>query len=757
MPLLSQRLLRALLPSLDGSRAPLRNAVPERIVLGVRPGHRPSDKPPVRIFLGTERAQFRAERVFIWSVEKHRDPGRIYEIHLLKELRGFDRRLWLTGFTNYRFAIPLFCGFEGRAIYNDTDQVYLRDPAELFDQPMNGAGFLSISDRDTSVMLLDCAALAEAWDEASVRRLGRKKLEARARDASLWGPLDPGWNARDGEYHPDSAHLVHFTTLHTQPWRPFPEQFVYFRNEAVGELWSGLEAEADRAGFLPVTAARPSEHWRGARRILDGCCDAHLLALLDDATPPPGEVDWLRVGGLLEFVPDADLPWVLERLFAAARELDIHVDESAGDGRLRRNDHFWRQQLDLAGRGHPGVHWRLQRCRGHRRQTWQGGQAPAGDVLVLKHRKPGHDSQALALGQALARGSGRGLRTLALPGNEAGWVMRQLLGRGSGIAAPGGIAVVVASGWLPTRVARQLVRELAREQAGDLRLVLMGRKAGPVPEQGAAVVRCGHFGLPWHPAQRETLLPLNAGEIAVGDTAPWRSWLDAPRRVALLVGGDSRSHRLGHGDAQALARRCSDWAAAQGARLLVVTSRRTGPQALAGLAAGLAEDDLLHRWRAADEANPYGLALAHAESLVVTGESESMLADAVASGHPLLIWPIPTRAPGPWGRFCAWVERRARQPSYNRRGSERPQQGLAYLCARALERGWVLPPRRPERLHRDLMARGLAAPFGEAPAAPPVPQDEMPGVVDYLIAQLGLQQAKTAISADEERLNVSSG
>ena len=63
-------------------------ALPERIVINVEAGVTPSPKPPVRIFLGTQPEQHRAERVFVWSVLKVRDPSRAYEIHLMKSLRG---------------------------------------------------------------------------------------------------------------------------------------------------------------------------------------------------------------------------------------------------------------------------------------------------------------------------------------------------------------------------------------------------------------------------------------------------------------------------------------------------------------------------------------------------------------------------------------------------------------------------------------------------------------------------------------------
>jgi hypothetical protein len=69
----------------------------------------------------------------------------------------------------------------GRAIYNDVDQLYLRDPAELFDSDMGEHGFLAITDRDTSVMVIDCARMAFVWTLDVARRERRKAIEARAR------------------------------------------------------------------------------------------------------------------------------------------------------------------------------------------------------------------------------------------------------------------------------------------------------------------------------------------------------------------------------------------------------------------------------------------------------------------------------------------------------------------------------------------------------------------------------------------------
>ncbi len=516
MPLLLQRIARGLRPAaFHPDRPPDQRQKPERIVLGVRNGSRPSSLPPVRIFLGTERGQFRAERIFIWSVEKYRDPSRIYEIYLMRDLAGFRRRFWLTGFTNYRFAIPEFAEFSGRAIYNDTDQIYLKDPADLFDTPMDGAGFLSINDRDTSVMLIDCERMSEAWNPHDVRRLGRKALEQRARQADLWGPLDGGWNARDSEYDPDRSHLVHFTTLHTQPWRPFPAEFVYFDNPT-GPLWPDLEQEADNHHFLPVSSTNPSPAWPG---IFEQLPDARVRALLEPK-PPENHFLQLDIEDLFERAPDADIPWMLDRLLSLTDCLRVKISEPLrhSGARTRRNLWFWQQQFAAASRLHPTKAWSLDYCHPWgKTERLEGGPAPEGAIVVLTHEKPGHANQSRALGKMLADKTGRSLREVVISASESGYILGSLIGRPALPPVGADAAIVVAGGWLPCRLARQLQR-----RKPGLRLILSGRKAGPAENSGSVLVQCRHFGLPPHPNRLLTRLLLNAGQSTpVAHSKPW--------------------------------------------------------------------------------------------------------------------------------------------------------------------------------------------------------------------------------------------
>lgn len=231
------------------------HARPALVVLEPETGMTPSAKPAVRIFVGTEAKQSRAERVFIWSVMRVRDRSRRYEIHLMKDLAGIPRVEWTTGFTNYRYTIPSWAGDTGRAIYNDTDQIYLADPAELFDFDLGTAGMASIEQRDNSVMMMDCARMVPFWNLERVRQeTARSALVIVPEKEGLWRQLPPEWNSRDGEHPINEVKCFHFTTLYTQPWKPFPEQFRYQRGPG-SDVWLTLEREADAAGFQPKAVA----------------------------------------------------------------------------------------------------------------------------------------------------------------------------------------------------------------------------------------------------------------------------------------------------------------------------------------------------------------------------------------------------------------------------------------------------------------------------------------------------------------------
>ena len=785
MAFLIQRYIRSALTLPRTIRAAQEFEKPDVVVLPVRDGFVPSGKPPVRIFLGTEDAQYKAERVFIWSIEKVRDPSRVYEIHLMKNLRGFRSRFWLTGFTNYRFAIPHYAGKTGRAIYNDVDQVYLKDPGELFDLEMAEHGYLAINPGDTSVALFDCDRMARIWTLDDAQTQGKNPLHAKASSSpGLWGELHKSWNARDREYIPGQCGVLHYTALHRQPWQPFPQLFVYQANNAA-DIWFKLEQGANDAGFQVFSALAPSQGFNDLKRAakdLQGIstqagrsnkaaagayssevaelleeCDAHsvldcrlsavsahspltfrdAVSTFDPTesfagTDEPQSVDAVVCHDILEFVPDDDIPWLLESLFSRAKcLLFCHVDQSPGiQGanqdvkggtalrRRTRTIEWWQYQFELVARFHPDVRWRVSIKRTNTvRHKLEGNECAADEavVWVIQNRKPGHNSQAIALAQLL----GSPYQAIPVPQGVKSLLLVMLrcnFGKVDPLCAPWP-NVIVASGWWPTRVARWVKMRSSQ----PVRLLLTGRKCGPVKDTTDVLVSCEHFNLPINDRRIQTILPANTMTESTLDSARERGQHlmgdSAQPRVALLLGGSSKQHVLTPADAVALGRKVVEQVQAAGGTLFAVTSRRTGSQAAAALASSLQGRAQVHIWSHDELDNPYINYLAAADILVVSGESESMLMDAIATDKPVYIYPLQQRRYGPWLSLGARLQSWSRSAPKNRRGTERPQQGFEYFCGRVLEKEWILPPRDIDGLHRRLVEQGYAQMFGTSLSA----------------------------------------
>jgi hypothetical protein len=696
MPLIAQRIVRGLTPFVDPYMTPAQRLRPERIILGVKPGHRPSDRPPVRIFLGSERKQFRAERTFIWSVEKHRDPSRIYEIHLLKGLKGYISGFWITGFTNYRFAIPYFCDYQGRAIYNDVDQVWLTDPAELFDRDMGPAGFLSINDHDSSVMLIDCKRMAGVWSRENVLRTTRKRIEARARAAGLWGPMEGKYNARDAEYVPGESACVHFTTLHTQPWRPFPDWFVYHHNPT-GSLWFDLEDEANSERFLPVSALRPSAAWPDTALALSSRPDGPELGRLLGALEGGLErIPKRRISGLLERVPDADLPWVLNRLFQTADrlELELHEPVLIRRGAPRRPLHYWIEQLQLASRMNPETRWRLVRKVGLRRRVLTGGPLPDGPITVLRDIDPAARAEAEAAGTALADHGHRDLQFIDLAHSRlAAWMRSRFIRR---LPTESAAAVLVAAGKDAIRAARRIA---ARSEQPP-RLVLLGADAGTVPEHAGVVLSLDHHALPPHPNRIISLLGVG-GPI---DSTAKETTVQGP--CALLLCARPGKRCWNRSELQRLLDAATEWASRRkpGLKILLAPSAGIATNVLRTLTGEQVE---VHDWVAERDR----AALDSAPAVLLAGEDLQAWRIALSSPRPVYLQPWLDPRSLRRG-LAARVAARAFRPDYNKRGSIRPQQGLTYLCARLIERGRVVPPNGLEALQKAVTEAGLAAWIG---------------------------------------------
>jgi lipopolysaccharide biosynthesis glycosyltransferase len=111
----------------------------------------------IKVFIGSGEASLLERKTLIYSLRKHsqRDLD-IYVIngtHNAIELNDQEPFLAplslrlkyrnVTEFSLYRYLIPEICGYQGKAIYLDSDMICLTDIGELFDTPINGCDFLA--------------------------------------------------------------------------------------------------------------------------------------------------------------------------------------------------------------------------------------------------------------------------------------------------------------------------------------------------------------------------------------------------------------------------------------------------------------------------------------------------------------------------------------------------------------------------------------------------------------------------------------
>jgi len=329
---------------------------------------------------------------------------------------------------------------------------------------------------------------------------------------------------------------------------------------------------------------------------------------------------------------------------------------------------------------------------------------PAPRVWVLADDRPGHRTQAIGLAQSL----GWDYAVKDLHFTPLNRISNRLLGaslmgldrsRSSPLEAPWP-DLVIAMGRRAAPVARWI-----GAQGGDrTRLVQLGRKGADSAAPFDLSVTCSHFRLPPHARRLVITVPITqvTPDRLREEAARWQGLFSGPApHIALLVGGTTAQHRLNARVAERLAGDAVAFAKEVGGTLHIVTSRRTGAKATAALRRVAGADAHVHEWSRGDERNPYLGYLALADVLIVTGESESMLAEAAATGKTLYVYPIPEKPDALKRRIAERVLAISRGAGV-----------LSAICAWLMERGFVRPPRRLEEMHAALYRAGSANPFG---------------------------------------------
>ena len=243
---------------------------------------------PIRVYVGAVHSHRLMFEVLRWSIRRH--TSRAVEVESIGRLLGPDMPVPrkpenrpVTPFSFQRFAVPMLAGWRGRAIYLDSDQLVLRDIAELYDRPMPfGARLLRRTEKGpdgrtgshvSSVMLLQCERL-KAWSPQAIADAldaGRMQYHDLMKLKPVWlkGSFPRQWNAFD-HYEPGRTGLLHYTRRSTQPWiaRGHPHEALWFE-----ALYSGLDAggvSREAVDFaIENRYVRPSFAWQVAQRETD--------------------------------------------------------------------------------------------------------------------------------------------------------------------------------------------------------------------------------------------------------------------------------------------------------------------------------------------------------------------------------------------------------------------------------------------------------------------------------------------------------
>jgi hypothetical protein len=194
--------------------------------------------------------------------------------------KGWVTKSWATPFSPFRWAIPEYCGFQGRAIYLDVDMIVMDDIAKLWNEEFYPGSMAIAKDEKTfCCSLFDCSKakhflppVSRLRSEVGLYRNVRRSFNGRAVTRFKTG----NWNCLDGENYKDvrtnpDVKIVHCTSIPTQPQIKYAlprlaaagrrhwyggETRPHWRTDIV-ELFDAMLDEAKANGYPPERYETP--------------------------------------------------------------------------------------------------------------------------------------------------------------------------------------------------------------------------------------------------------------------------------------------------------------------------------------------------------------------------------------------------------------------------------------------------------------------------------------------------------------------
>ncbi len=211
----------------------------------------------IRIFVGCDPNNCDLEQMMVldYSIHKHtsapveivwmqlsRDPNS-YWYSNPETNEGWNTTKWSTPFSGFRWAIPEYCDYSGRAIYMDADVVILDDLAKLWQHPIDGQSIVAAKTNADMTRLCTCVWDCNKAKEIipSVQKLRKdpdshkQMMKLLKKNQKLIEPYQDSYNCVDGEgLAIENIRVLHYSDMGTQ----FSHKYAIPRVEAEGiEHW----------------------------------------------------------------------------------------------------------------------------------------------------------------------------------------------------------------------------------------------------------------------------------------------------------------------------------------------------------------------------------------------------------------------------------------------------------------------------------------------------------------------------------------
>lgn len=187
----------------------------------------------IRIFIGCapNHEDAESQAVLEWSIRKRASrPVHITWMKLSNDPEspghGWRTEKWATPFSGFRWAVPELAGFTGKAIYLDSDFIFMADVAELYDQEIpagkvvlgkgGGAWRLCCSLWDCAAARPHMMSLNDLKNDPDSHQKMRHPFRS---DSPLIHSFQGDWNCLDGRggERLEDVKALHYTRMSTQP------------------------------------------------------------------------------------------------------------------------------------------------------------------------------------------------------------------------------------------------------------------------------------------------------------------------------------------------------------------------------------------------------------------------------------------------------------------------------------------------------------------------------------------------------------